>query len=48
MTLRSGPLVELNGILVWHKTGARFVASVDLIQRSVVVELDESDLAAAQ
>jgi transcription antitermination factor NusG len=48
VTLRSGPLVGLNGILVRHKTGARFVVSVDLIQRSVVVELDGSDLAAAQ
>jgi transcription antitermination factor NusG len=44
--LQSGPLSGLSGILVRRKSGARFVVSVDLIQRSVAVELDEADLAA--
>jgi transcription antitermination factor NusG len=44
--LQSGPLAGLTGILVRRKSGARFVVSVDLIRRSVAVELDEADLVA--
>ncbi len=39
-------LVGLTGILVRQKGKTRFVISVDLIQRSVAVELDEADLVA--
>ena len=46
VTLRSGPLAGLTGILVRRKAGARFVVSVDLIRRSVAIELDEADLMA--
>jgi transcription termination/antitermination protein NusG len=46
VSLRSGPLVGLTGILVRQKGKTRFVISVDLIQRSVAVELDEADLVA--
>jgi|SRR5580765_4214091 transcription antitermination factor NusG len=46
VTLRSGPLAGLSGILVRRKTAARLVVSVDLIRRSVAVELDETDLVA--
>ena len=46
--LRSGPLAGLTGILVRQKGRTRFVISVDLIQRSVAVELDEADLVAAR
>jgi transcription antitermination factor NusG len=46
--LQSGPLAGLTGIVVRRKAGARFVISVDLIQRSLAVELDEADLAAAR
>lgn len=46
--LLSGPLAGLTGILVRRKNGARFVVSVNLIQRSVAVELNEADLAAAR
>jgi transcription antitermination factor NusG len=46
--LRSGPLAGLAGTVVRRKAGARFVVSVDLIQRSLAVELDEADLVAAQ
>lgn len=46
--LLSGPLAGLTGILVRRKSGARFVVSVNLIQRSLAVELNEADLAAAQ
>lgn len=41
----NGPLAGLQGILVRRKKRARFVVSVDLIQRSVAVEIDEADLA---
>jgi transcription antitermination factor NusG len=47
VSLRSGPLAGLRGILVRRKGGARFVVSVDLIQRSVSLEIDEADLATA-
>jgi transcription antitermination factor NusG len=47
VSLRFGPLAGLTGILVRRKSRARFVVSVDLIQRSVAVELDEADLVAA-
>ena len=46
--LLSGPLAGLTGILVRRKSGARFVVSVNLIQRSLAVELNEADLAAAR
>jgi len=48
VSLRSGPLAGLRGILVRRKNGARFVVSVDLIQRSVSLEIDEADLSAAR
>jgi transcription antitermination factor NusG len=44
--VQDGPLAGLTGILVRRKSGARFVVSVDLIQRSVAVEVDEADLGA--
>ena len=46
--LLSGPLTGLTGILVRRKGGARFIVSVNLIQRSLAVELDQADLAAAR
>jgi transcription antitermination factor NusG len=48
VNLRSGPLAGLTGILVRRKSGARFVVSVDLIQRSVSLEIDEAALATAR
>jgi transcription antitermination factor NusG len=45
--VRYGPLAGLAGIVVRQKGVARFVISVNLIQRAVAVELDESDLEAA-
>jgi transcription antitermination factor NusG len=42
--LQSGPLAGLSGILVRRKSGARFVVSVALIQRSVVIEVDALEL----
>jgi len=42
--VQRGPLMGLTGILLRRKSGARFVVSVDLIQRSVAVELSEADL----
>lgn len=44
--VQTGPLAGLTGILVRRKSGARFVVSVDLIQRSLAVEMDEVDLVA--
>ena len=46
VSLRSGPLAGLTGILVRQKSKARFIISLELIQRSVAVELDEADLVA--
>ena len=42
--VKVGPLAGLQGILVRRKNRARFVLSVELIQRSVVVEVDEAHL----
>jgi transcription antitermination factor NusG len=38
--LRGGPLAGLEGVLVDKKRKLRFVLSIDLIQRSVAVEVD--------
>jgi transcription antitermination factor NusG len=42
--LRSGPLQGLEGILLKKKGGCRFVLSLELIQRSVSVEVDAADV----
>jgi transcription antitermination factor NusG len=44
--VRSGPLAGLEGILVRRKNRARLVISIELIVRSVAVEMDEADLEA--
>jgi transcription termination/antitermination protein NusG len=43
--VQNGPLAGLQGILVQRKNRARFVVSVELIQRAMAVEVDEADLA---
>lgn len=40
-----GPLAGMQGIVVRRKNRSRLVLSFDLIQRSMAIELDESDLA---
>ncbi|HYA23191.1 MAG TPA: UpxY family transcription antiterminator [Terriglobales bacterium] len=45
--VRSGPMQGLEGIIVRRKDSCRVVFSVDLIMRSVSVEVDESDLEVA-
>jgi transcription antitermination factor NusG len=42
--VRNGPLQGMEGILVRKKNGSRFVISLDLILRSVAVEIDVGDL----
>jgi transcription antitermination factor NusG len=42
--VKAGPLEGLQGILVRRKSKARFVLSVNLIMRSISVEIDENDL----
>jgi transcription antitermination factor NusG len=42
--LKSGPLLGLEGVLVRRKGLLRLVLSLDLIQRSVAVEVDVSDV----
>lgn len=42
--VKAGPLAGLRGILLRGKKQMRFVVSVELIQRSVAVEIDEGDL----
>jgi len=44
----AGPLAGLQGILVKRKNRARFVVSVELIQRAMAVEIDEADLEAVR
>ena len=43
----SGPFAGLQGFLQRRKSGLRVVVSLQLIQQSVAVEVDEADLAAA-
>jgi transcription antitermination factor NusG len=42
--VKSGPLVGAEGIVIRRKERFRLVLSIDLIMRSVVVEVDESDV----
>jgi transcription antitermination factor NusG len=42
--VRSGPLAGAHGILVRRKEKFRVVLSIDLIMRSVAVEVDEEDI----
>jgi transcription antitermination factor NusG len=45
--LKSGPLRGTEGVLLKKKNGYRFVISLELIQRSIAVEVDAVDVAAA-
>jgi transcription antitermination factor NusG len=45
--VRSGPMQGLEGIVVRRKDSCRVIFSIDLIMRSVAVEVDEADLEAA-
>jgi transcription antitermination factor NusG len=42
--VKRGPLAGVKGILVRRKNGTRLVVSVELIQRSVAIEVEEADL----
>jgi transcription antitermination factor NusG len=42
--VKSGPLAGMEGILGRKKNSARFVISVELIQRAMAVEIDETNL----
>jgi transcription termination/antitermination protein NusG len=44
--VKNGPLARLEGILLKRKKQARLVVSVELIQRSMAVEVEEADLEA--
>jgi transcription antitermination factor NusG len=39
-----GPLTDVEGILIRKKNGFRLVVSIDLIQRSVALEIDAADI----
>ena len=43
-TILRGPLAGMTGIVVRKKNGLRFVLSLDLIMKSVAVEVDAADL----
>jgi hypothetical protein len=43
-SIRRGPFAGLEGILLRKKNSLRFVISLDLILRSVAVEIDSNDL----
>ena len=45
--IKAGPLRGLDGVLARKKTGFRFVLSLELIQRSIAVEVDAVDIEAA-
>jgi len=42
--VKAGPLAGMEGVLTRKKNGARFVISLDLIMRSVAVEVDALEL----
>jgi transcription antitermination factor NusG len=42
--VRRGPMVGLEGILLRRKEGLRLVVSIDILMRSVAVEVDEADV----
>ena len=42
--VRSGPLADAKGIMIRRKEGFRLVLSIDLLMRSVVLEVDEADV----
>jgi transcription antitermination factor NusG len=44
--MRSGPLAGIRGILLRRRGKTRFVVSVELIMRSMAVEIDEADVEA--
>ena len=44
--LKAGPLAGTEGILVRRKDSCRLVMSIDLLMRSVAVEVDEADVEA--
>jgi transcription antitermination factor NusG len=44
--VRSGPLTGIQGILLRRRGKTRFVVSVELIMRSMAVEIDEADVEA--
>jgi len=46
--LKSGPLAGMQGILLQRKGRFRLVISIELIQRSVAVDVDVADVEAAQ
>ena len=42
--VKNGPLVNTEGIMVRRKEGLRLVLSINLIMRSVMLEVDEADV----
>ncbi|HLY62263.1 MAG TPA: UpxY family transcription antiterminator [Terriglobia bacterium] len=44
VTVKSGPFANLMGVLVRKAGGVRVVVSLDVIKRSVAVEVDEADV----
>lgn len=44
MRVKAGPLQGMKGILVRKKNGSRIVISIDVILRSMAVEIDHADL----
>jgi transcription antitermination factor NusG len=42
--VKSGPLADAQGIMIRRKDGFRLVLSIDLLMRSVMLEVDEADV----
>jgi len=45
--VRSGPFEGLEGVILRRKDRCRLIFSIDLIQRSLAIEMDEADVEAA-
>lgn len=42
--VKNGPLTDAEGVMIRRKDGFRLVLSIDLIMRSVMLEVDEADV----
>ena len=42
--VRSGPMKDLEGVLIRRKDGLRLVVSIEILMRAVAVEIDEADV----
>lgn len=46
--IKAGPFAGLDGIVIWRKGSIRVVPSIDVVQRSVLVDIDAGSPEAVQ